>query len=46
MEAIVSSAWVLLESQITPFTEVMAIPGEIYRALDAGGKKFIARNFM
>ncbi|KAK7212515.1 hypothetical protein V2G26_019693 [Clonostachys chloroleuca] len=46
MEAIASSAWVLLESQITPFTEVMAIPGDIYRALDAGGKKFIARNFM
>ncbi|CAH0046399.1 unnamed protein product [Clonostachys solani] len=46
MEAIASSAWAMLETQVTPFTEVMTIPGEIFRALDAGGKKFIARNFM
>lgn len=38
--------WNQLDSQVTPFAQVLNIPGELFRALDAAAKAFIAHTFM
>lgn len=40
------SIWAQLELQITPFTEILGLCGELFRSLDDGAKAFIVNSFM
>jgi hypothetical protein len=37
--------WVQLSAQITPFTHVLNIPGDMFGTFDAGARNFVAENF-
>lgn len=41
-----TTTWFQLETQINPFSNVISLPGGLFRSFDDGAKQFVANAFM